>query len=95
MSPVKANTQPDLDAMEHKSMARAEYDFLNPHCPQCHCVSIILHTREVRVSKTAISKAQLADYFNRGMFADGKKLYWIDQVVCNECSTVTTFTNEV
>ena len=84
--------QHELDAMDHRSMARADYDFLNSHCPQCACDSIIMHAREVRVPKRILSTAEVARYFNDGVFAEGKKLYLPDHVHCVECSTITTFT---
>src|ERR1035438_5418067 len=92
MSMMKTDPNQKLTDMEQASMTREEFDWSDPHCPQCGEEIIII--RSVRVRPVGeITKRTLEQAIAAGLFVEDGKYLLQDKIYCVVCNTATTFTD--
>ena len=78
--------------MKQASMPREDFDWSDPHCPQCGAEDFIVHCVEVRPVRK-FTKRTLAQAIAAGLLIEDGKYFLQDIIHCVVCSTVTAFTD--
>ena len=91
MSTKKTSPKQKLTDMKQASMRREDYDWSDPHCPQCGVDNFIVRCAEVKPVRI-FTKRTLAQAIASGLLVEGGKYYLQDTIHCIACNTVTTFT---
>jgi hypothetical protein len=73
-------------------MPREDFDWSDPHCPQCGVENFIVRCAEVRPVRE-FTKRTLAQAIAAGLLVEGCKYYLQDKIYCIACNTATTFTD--